>query len=281
VELEHSVAGESKKGEIELEQAYVEYDFSPHTRLKGGVFLLPLAQLNEIHEPGTYFGVERNRVESELIPTTWWEGGLGLVQQWDNGFTLDLAAHSGLSVPTSGSNAYRLRSGRQKVAEAPASDPAFSGRLKYTGIAGLELGLSGQYQTDMTQSTQSEQVRGVLVAAHADWRWHGLGLRALWGRWDLSGRGPKAIGADEKYGYFLEPSYRFKTSIGEFGLFSRYSRYDAKAGDSASSADDYYDFGLNYWPHPRVVLKVDFQVTNLANSANDDEILNFGLGYQF
>jgi len=280
VELEHSLAGDGQPGEIELEQAYIEFDLAPETRAKAGLFLLPVGILNETHEPPTFFGVERNRVEGEIIPTTWWEAGAALSHRTEQGLAYDFAIHSGLNVPTSGGSAFRIRSGRQKVAQALASDPAVTGRIKYTAIPGLELALTGQWQQDLTQGTFSETVDATLFTAHADWRRGPFGIRGLYARWDLGGNAPVAIGADEQYGFYLEPSYRFESAIGPVGLFVRYSRYDRMAGDAIGSANEFYDVGVNYWPHERVVLKADVQFTNFA-SATDDEILNLGVGYQF
>ncbi len=39
------------KGEVELEQAYVEFDLNDQHRAKGGIFLLPIGIMNETHEP--------------------------------------------------------------------------------------------------------------------------------------------------------------------------------------------------------------------------------------
>ena len=280
IELEHSLAGEGRPGEIELEQAYLEFDLSDATKAKAGLILLPIGLLNEIHEPNTFYGAERNRVEGEIIPTTWWEGGAALSHHYANGLSVDVALHSGLNVPTTGSNAFRIRSGRQKVANAIASEGAVTGRVKYTGIAGLELGLSLQYQQDLVQSALSERIDGTLVSTHFDWRHGDFGLRGLYARWDLGGNAPKLIGADEKYGFYLEPSYRFATPYGPFGLFARFSRLDVSAGDNLGSAQNYWDFGVNYWPHERVVLKADVQFPDLP-AGSDDETVNLGVGYQF
>lgn len=281
VELEHSIAGDGQPGEIELEQAFVEFDFAAEAQAKAGLFLLPVGMLNEIHEPGTFFGVERNRVESEIIPTTWWEAGAAFSQRTASGFAYDVALHSGLNVPTSGGNAFRIRSGRQKVGEALARDGAITGRIKYTAIPGLELSLSGQYQQDITQGTFTETVDALLFSTHVNWRRGPFGLRGLYARWDLGGTAPAAVGADEQYGFYLEPSYRFETSAGTLGVFTRFGRYDRNAGDSVHSANQYYDFGINYWPHERIVLKADLQVTDRANPEQDDEIINLGVGYDF
>ena len=75
LELEHSLAGDGAPGEVELEQAYIQYDVTEKTAVVGGLFLTPVGILNETHEPPTFYGVERNDVEKNIIPTTWWEGG--------------------------------------------------------------------------------------------------------------------------------------------------------------------------------------------------------------
>ena len=57
-----------------------------------GLFLLPIGILNETHEPDTFYGVERNDVESIIIPSTWWEAGAGLNSRFANGLSWDLGA---------------------------------------------------------------------------------------------------------------------------------------------------------------------------------------------
>ncbi|MBT5032714.1 MAG: porin, partial [Proteobacteria bacterium] len=148
LELEHSLAGDGKPGEIELEQAYIEYDLTENITSVAGLFLIPVGIINETHEPPTFYGVERNEVEKNIIPSTWWEAGAGIHGHNSRGFSWDLAAHSGLSTPIEGGNAFKIRNGRQKVAEATAEDLAVTGRIRYTGIPGLELAASAQYQSD-------------------------------------------------------------------------------------------------------------------------------------
>ena len=78
VEFEHAVVSKDDEGEAEIEQAWVNYKFSDAVNVKGGLFLIPLGILNETHEPPTYYGVERNEVETRIIPTTWRELGVGV-----------------------------------------------------------------------------------------------------------------------------------------------------------------------------------------------------------
>ncbi len=161
VELEHAIAGDGQNGEIELEQAYIEFDLAQQHRAKGGLFLIPVGILNETHEPTTFYGVERNPVEKNIIPTTWWEGGAMFSGEFGaTGLSYDIGAHSGLAGGTD------VRDGRQKVSEAKAEDLAATARLKYTGIAGLELAATVQVQGDMTQDSSDDVDGATLIETH-------------------------------------------------------------------------------------------------------------------
>ncbi|MDQ8205234.1 porin [Pelagicoccus sp. SDUM812003] len=281
VELEHSIAGDGQPGEVELEQAFIEFDLNETDKLKAGLFLLPVGILNETHEPATFYGVERNNVEKNIIPTTWWEGGLAYTHQNASGWAFDAAAHSGLYVPTSGSKAFNIRSGRQKVGEAEASDGAITTRATYSGLPGMQFGVTAQYQGDLAQGTLAETADATLLSAHADIQRGGFGLRALYARWDIGGALAGVNGADEQFGYYIEPSYRFATETGDWGLFARYSVYDTFAGDDTDSEDSFFDLGVNYWPIDNVVFKADVQFTDYADSSKNEEIVNLGVGYHF
>lgn len=276
LEVEHSVAGDGQPGEVELEQAYIEFDLNQNLRAKGGVFLVPVGILNEVHEPNTFYGVERNPVENRIIPSTWWEGGALLSGHSTSGWNWDAAVHSGLDT---GSDArYAIRNGRQKVAEAIAKDPGLTGRLKYTGIPGLQLAATVQYQKDVTQGSDPLAGSAVLFETHAIWNWQGFGLRALYARWNLDGAGPAAIGADIQQGFYIEPSYRINPKL---GVFARYNEWDNRAGDTADSAYQQTNIGLNYWPIPNVVLKADYQFQQGPTDSATVEGINLGIGYQF
>ena len=276
LEVEHALAGDGKPGEVELEQAYVEFDINQNLRAKGGVFLLPIGMLNEVHEPPTFYGVERNPVESRIIPSTWWEAGASLSGQLNPSLSWDAAFHSGLAT-SAGSN-YAVRSGRQKVAEASAKDPAYTFRLRYLPMPGLQLAASYQHQNDITQSADPLAGSADLFTAHAIWNWQGFGLKALWARWNLDGAGPRGVGADVQDGFYIEPSYRFNA---QWGIFARYNEWDNRAGDALDSQWQQTDVGINYWPNPNVVLKADYQFQDGPNNSDGDDRVNLGIGYQF
>ncbi len=286
VELEHAIAGDGQNGEIELEQAYINFSLGENTASRAGLFLMPVGILNEIHEPNTFYGVERNPVESNIIPTTWWENGADIHGELAPGFGYDLAVTSGLDVPQSGSRAFLIRNGRQKGSEARADDLAYTGRLKWTGMPGVELAVTGQYQNDVTQGDLD--VSATLLEAHADIRKGPFGLRALYARWDLDdsdvidASDPAAVGRDEQEGWYIEPSIRGSlwNIPGEFGAFARYNVWDNNAGASNDTEFTQWDLGVNYWPIPEVVLKFDVRQQDNDGNKNDNGF-NLGIGYAF
>ncbi len=278
LELEHAFAADGENGEVELEQAYIDFDLSPQHTARGGLFLMPVGILNPTHEPTTFFGVERNQVETQLIPTTWWEGGAALYGDFGEGWHYEIDLHSGFEMPTQGPNAYLPRKGRQNVSEANAKRPAFTGSLIWRGYPGLEIGGALQYQTDVTQGQEENQA--FLGEVHAVLRRGPIGLKALFAQWNINGDRPKAIGRDRQYGWYVEPAwYLFDDKV---GLFARYEAWDNRAGSTRDP--DYpglkkqWTAGINYWPIPEVVLKADYQ---WQSGDADQNGFNLGIGYSF
>lgn len=297
LEIEHAVleSDDDSPGEVALEQAWVELDLNPKHHLRAGLDLLPIGIINGTHEPTTFYGVERNRVETEIIPTTWREGAVGARGELDHGFSYDVYLHSGLVIPTGGGSAFRPRSGRLEVAEAKNQDAGITGRLRYTGVPGLELATSLQYQRDYTGTADNADPDAYLVEVHGDWRHaSGFGLRALFAQWHLGedlahGIDPQQFGAENLLGWYIEPAYRFALSTlvpGELGLFARYSEWDERNG-LGGPAFHYVQFngtnvGLNYWPHPDLVFKFDYQWESANGAvARERDGFNLAVGVRF
>ena len=271
VELEHSLAGDDKPGEVELEQAYIEWDYADHHSARFGLFLIPVGILNETHEPETFYGVERNNVESRIIPSTWWESGVMLGGEIAPGLSYDFGVHSGLET-----DAFDVRGGRQKSAEAVAEEFAYTGRLKYTGIAGLELAATINYQEDLLQGlvAGADEASGLLYETHAAYQAGPFGLRALYAQWDIDGDQAQAAGRDEQKGWYVEPSWRLTPKL---GIFTRFSEWDTQAGDSVDTEVEQFDVGFNYWLVENVVLKADWS----DQQNGDGDSFNLGLGWSF
>jgi hypothetical protein len=281
VELEHAFVSDSggdTPGEVELEQAFIEFDLRPGLYTRAGIFLMPVGILNETHEPPTFYGVERNDVENIIVPSTWWEAGVGLNGRWGSSWNWDLALTSGLEMPTTGSNAFRVRSGRQKVAKALASDGAITGRLRYLGIPGLQAAITAQYQFDPSQVANDGLDDGTLLEAHFDYQRSGFGLRALYAHWEFSGDAVEAAGADKQDGWYIEPSYRL---FPQLGFYTRYEQVDAAREQDKF---DQWEVGFNWWPAPGVVVKFDYRDRShdLAGASGRDFTgIDVGLGYSF
>lgn len=281
VEIEHALVADSggdTPGEVEIEQAFIEFDLRQDLYARAGVFLIPVGILNETHEPDTFYGVERNDIESIIVPGTWWEAGAALNGRWGSGWNWDVAFTSGLNMPTTGSNAFRVRSGRQKVAEAVASDGAITGRLRYLGIPGLQAALTVQYQFDPSQVSNDGLDDGTLIEAHIDYQRNGFGMRALYARWDFSGYAVEEAGADVQTGWYVEPSYRLNESV---GFYARYEDVDAARNRDQFSQ---WEVGLNWWPAKNVVIKFDYRDRshNLkSQDGRDFTGFDLGLGYSF
>lgn len=270
LEVEHALAGDGKPGEVELEQAYVEFDLNDTTYARGGLFLIPVGIINETHEPPTFYGVERNPVEKNIIPATWWEAGAGLGGQIGaTGLSYDVAITSGLEVDPATVN---IRKGRQKAAKATAENLAYTGRVKYTGIPGIELAGTVQYQDDISQAENDGLDEAILYSAHVALEKAGFGLRALYAAWDISGAAAETTGKDKQDGYYVEAGYRFTPKVGVF------VRHNAWSNDAVKDKEQ-TDVGINWWPHKDVVIKVDYQSQNA--DAGDADGFNLGVGYQF
>ncbi len=279
LEVEHAlVEGGEDSGEVEIEQAFIEHDFGGNQRMKAGLFLVPVGILNETHEPDTFYGVERNSVESRIIPSTWWEGGLAASGEIMPGLNYDAALTSGLKLDAE-EGKWSIRDGRQKVAEADASDLAWTARLKYTGLAGLELGATLQYQEDLYQGALADTVDALLFEAHVAYQAGPFGLRALAASWDIDdGIEAIRVGADRQEGWYVEPSWR---PLKNLGLFARYSEWDNQAGGGGDTEYSQWDVGLNYWLEDTVVFKFDYQVQDTPDGRDEFDGFNLGVGWSY
>lgn len=275
LEVEHSIAGDGKVGEIELEQAYVEVDLNQNHKTRFGMMLIPVGIINETHEPPVFYGIERNPVEKNIIPATWWAGGVSVLGELAPGWSYEMAVHEGLN--TTAAKSYKPRDGRQKTGKAQADNLAYTGRIKWTGMAGVEIAATVQQQTDITQGNDTTAGSANLFELHGIYNKGPFTLKALYAQWSLDGTGPQSIGADEQSGWYVEPSFKINE---KFGVFARYNKYDNTAGDSAASEKQQTDIGFNWWIDPSVVIKADYQTQDNDNGENQNGF-NLGMGYMF
>lgn len=279
-EVEFEGSPDSTDIETEVEQFGIAWQARENTRLTFGQFLVPVGLLNETHEPDTFYGVERNPVEQYIIPGTWWEKGVMAGFDLADGLHLDAALHNGLrgDINTLG-GADGLREFRQEFGGARANDAAYTLRLKYTAVPGLELGVALQRQDNITQDDDpltGGKAPATLWETHAVWSHGKLGVRALATGWNIDNATARTLGTDRLEGWYIEPSWKATETL---GLFARYNRWNTAAGATGSDDQAQANVGVNWWLHPRVVFKADVQDTNQPDNAGDGFNLGFGLSF--
>jgi len=277
IEYEHAFVEDTgtSEGAVEVEQVFIEFTYD-QSKLKLGQFILPVGILNKKHRPPAFYGVERNNVENQIIPTTWWEIGGLYHYKFSKNVSLDGVISSGLF--TTLADDYSIRSGRQKGSKAKADDLAYLATLKWKISDTWKLGGSLQHQTDITQGTDPTAGSANLLTVNVLWEMNAYSAKFLYATWDLEGSGPASVGADEQTGWYLEPAYRINK---QYGVFARYSVWDNQAGDSLDSEYSQIDIGLNYWPVKNIVIKADFQDQDAPPNENEFDGFNLGIGFDF
>jgi hypothetical protein len=302
LEVEHAVTSADDAGEVALEQAYVERQLTPRWAARGGLFLMPLGLLNENHEPTAFYGVERNSVETAIIPSTWREGGVQFVGAFDNGLTLQAGLSTGFDLnkwdfgPDGEGAESPLGSIHQELALARARDIAAFGAANWRGLPGLQLG-AGVFSGGASQGRSgTPSARVTLWDLHARW---------TPGRWDLSSvyaRGAISNTAALNTPHVGEPNLIPKSfdgwyaqaayalwRRGDYALkpFVRYERVntarrfaDLGPGLTPSGAptERIVTLGANFDIGPDVVLKADLQRFKVAG---DNDRFDLGLGWSF
>lgn len=318
VEWEHAVTSSSDQGESEIEQAYLNYQLADGVNLKTGLFLMPFGFLNESHEPPVFYGVERNAVETRIIPSTWREGGIGLYGStasgiaWDTGITtgFDIAKLSDASAP--------LAASHQELQFAKAHNFAVYGALNYRGVPGLTVGtsifsgdtLQGNADYRATPSSQPNfsgiSARTTLWDVHSRWQQNGWDLQAIYAKgmianadkidavlqtYNTAQLAQTPPGATKPwvpggfYGWLMQGAYTvWQQGDKSLTPFVRYEKVDTQAQMptgipvDGSNSDRIVTTGLSFKPHPQVVFKADYQKFK-DHTVNDR--FNLGLGYMF
>jgi hypothetical protein len=255
-EVEHSVASADDKGEFEVEQFYVDHQLTPWASIKGGLFLMPFGLLNEHHEPTNYYGVQRNFVETLIIPSTWREGGLGLHGNTEIGLNWDVGATTGLDLNGWNINPedplYRtaldledadvapMQATHQELSLANAHHLSQYASLNYSGVPGLLAGaaiFSGDAATP-TLPVGLPTSRVTLWEGHARWTPGAAEISAVYARGRISNTAPfnfANAGASnplpsEFLGYYLQGAYSVWQHDGyRITPFARWEHFDMGA----------------------------------------------------
>lgn len=308
IEWEHAVTSADDQGETEIEQAYLNYQFKNGVNLKAGLFLMPFGFLNESHEPPVFYGVERNEVETRIIPSTWREGGIGVSGNTDIGIDWNVGVVTGFDIAKFDDASAPLRASHQELQLAKARDLAYYAAANYRGVPGLTVGggvFTGnttQGNADFKEDNTRPDFSGIdgrltLWDLHGRWQKRGWDVQALYARGTISEAGKinTAILAANPlatefvpsafYGYLGQVAYKvWEKDNMTLSPFFRYERYNTQSsmptGFAANpdNTDRVMTAGISFKPDPQVVLKADYQKFQ-QNSAKDR--INLGIGYMF
>jgi hypothetical protein len=302
LELEHAlVEGLEDAGEIELEQAYLDFFIHRAFNVRAGMMLVPVGIINERHEPPVFNGVERPLVDTVIVPTTWFESGAGVHGELGRGFryrayvmapldALEFSADEG------------IRGGLQKGSRSRMRNAAFTGRLEYLGIPDLSLGASIWAGKGNAPDSASGLDTPVLVReVDARYTTDRVEVRAQFADISIDNAGAinetlgRLTGVDPNIarglrGYYLEGAYRIWASGAPRDLvgFVRYEKANTqqRMPDGWLPLDEFnrhqWVTGLTYYPDPDIAVKIDYVwLRNKSGVVRSPSSFNIGLGWWF
>lgn len=311
VEVEHAVASSGDRGEVEIEQAYLNYAFKPALNVKAGLFLMPFGFINRNHEPPVFYGTERNEVERRIIPSTWREGGVSIWGTTTFGLTYDFGLTTGFDFAKLDDPSAPLLGTHQELQLAHAANLSVYGSLEYTPTPGVMIGgavfsgKTGHSNADFKADPTAPDFRGIggrvtLWDIHARVQHSGFDLEALYTHGSFANSAAidqivldyNTLNGTERsflpssfYGWLVQGAYTFGLG-GDVTLspFLRYERYNTQAHlplgliSDPANRDKVFTAGVSLKPISDVVVKLDYQKF-IENSTNDR--INLGLGYMF
>jgi hypothetical protein len=328
LELEHGGVDESTgrgsrfNGELEVEQFYVDILLNEHFNIRSlGIDLVPVGRINLYHEPTLFYSTERPELYREIIPSTWMEPSLGFFGKITDTLDYRVQISTGLEdfVASFGDNASGdagitavngVRSARPRMRAADENKLAYSGRLHFNGLQGLDASTSFYYTT--MDGFEMRDVDMFLWDIEAIYRVPrtGLELRGDFAYWCIGN--PENLIANNTgsltdnvgnrmYGWYVEAAYHLWPEAWREGRgremdlvpFVRFSQImtqsDLPTGtalDNGTANRDFITAGLAWYLSPRFVVKGDWrhnlnESDESGNSAPSQDYFQMGVGMAF
>jgi len=277
VELEHNFVQDGD-GELELEQAYVNY----HTDkwgFQGGVILPTVGLLNEYHEPPLFFSVERPDYSKYIIPTTWFGNGFALYGKVAD-FNLRLAILEDLE--GEGISASGIRGARGKGYKTTGYSLVKNLSAVYTGINGLRLGGSLTLNDAPINDEPDTSISVQMFEVNAKYNANNIYAVFEYGQNSFEGNNFTSP-LKTSSGYYLDLGYNIGSMVNCNKLIPwlRVSNVSTDV-DTDSKITDYMRLGLTWWPIDNIAFKMDYGTkTKKSDSNNPTTQINLGIGYNF
>jgi len=295
--VEAEIDYEHAAQELELEEAFLEYDLRPTLAVRAGTLLMPVGPLNEFHEPPLVYSVERPYVERYIIPTTWQENGAGFAGQAREGKIAYRAyVTAGLDaakITTLGG----LHDVSSKGSESKADDLAGVGRLELGVARGLTLSGSGYYGGADQRTPGLGKVTLTILGGDFRFRRSGFDLRGVYDHVKLDGadRVSTLVGqtiGEVMLGWYAEAAYDFlrrdrtQGSGKSLVVFGRHEEFDTTehvptgmTGDPAAERR-VWSTGLAYYPIEKIAFKADYEHWRDGTQAKLNRV-NLGAAFMF
>jgi hypothetical protein len=322
IEFEHGTTGnnlDGQAGSVSVELMTLDFLWKDWANSRTGLLLVPSGFLNEVHEPPFFHGVSRPQVEQVIIPTTWRENGTGVFGRV--GESLEYRAYALTGLDAAGLTPSAIRGARSNGNRSRAEDLAGIVRVDWTPLEGLLLG--GSFYgggIDQSRSFSSggqtysfDDASLLLWELHAQYRWQGLELRALYAQAFLDGAEditstmraarrssvcPASASqpctgtiAEDWLGWYVEAAYDVMPWIAPdrgwyLAPFFRFEWYDTQYGVPDDFERDrskrvrLYTPGITFKPHPNVALKIDYRNFAPREGEQADEVeIGFGVAF--
>ncbi len=279
IELEHNFVKDGQ-GELELEQAYVDYRHAEWLGVQAGVILPSAGLINEFHEPPLFLGVERPEYNNKIIPTTWFGNGAA-IYGYHKGFDYKFVVMEGFNADKFSASG-GIRGGRQKGYKANAENLLYNARLDYVGQPGLKIGASFTYNEAMGDSLD---IPINLIEVHAQYRANNIYADFEYGNISYDeGEVENSMGYYVDFGYNIGSLLKIESEIVPFVRFSNYNT--AASTKSGGDSEKQYDIskwmiGLFFNPIDEVVFKADYSENTVDLNDETTKLFNLGVGYMF
>jgi hypothetical protein len=266
IEFEHGgkISSDGGDGEIKLEYAVMDFEFSEVFNFRGGVILSPLGSFNILHDSPLNDLTDRPVVTRQLIPSTLMEAGMGFFGNRAVGEEGALSYEAYLvngfdEGIIDGNGRLRVRGGRGSAKADNNQSKAVTARLGYSPVLGTNVGLSvhsGKYD--------SNDELGLTITA--------LDARTVFGPLEIQGeaamvsadidRDLHPTAAESQRGMYAQANYHIlhdqlmAGSVVTLVVRGDWIDYDT---DRQGDAEDGMALGVNFRPTEETVFKMDYK----------------------
>ncbi len=294
MELEFEHGGSDRKGSTEVEMLALDFLVNDALNFRVGTYVLPIGLVNVNHEPTLFNTVLRPRTEVTVIPSTWFEnGGMVYGSFMNNVISYKTGIVAGLDASLGGD----VRHMRSKGSKSAADDAGYFVRLDVEPNQNINFAGSYYFSNAGQGTAGLGDVDVNLYEVHAIAKFSGFEAKALYAYHKIGSAKALAEQTDgttteEAFGYYANLNYTY----GEWVPFVQYEvtnqyykGYETDLDTTTTTKSNVADsidttIGINWKPHPQVVLKADYVIGQAGRSdgtQRNNDRFELGMGFVF